>query len=78
MGIVAAFFYFMEVSAVITYTNSQVRNLIDEHLHSERDRAILKRRMIDGIRFEPLAEEFDMSVVQIRRICTKGRKVIGI
>ena len=62
----------------MNYTNSEVRVLIDEHLHSERDRAILKRRMIDGIKFEPLAEEFDMSVVQIRRICTRGRKLIGI
>lgn len=63
---------------MINYTNSEVRGLIDEHLHSERDRAILKRRMIDGIKFEPLAEEFDMSVVQIRRICVRGRKLIGI
>lgn len=50
------------------YTNSQMRLLIDEHIHSERDRDILKRRMIDGICYEPLAEEFDMSVMQIKRI----------
>lgn len=50
------------------YTNSQMRLLIDEHIHSERDRGILKRRMIDGICYEPLAEEFDMSVMQIKRI----------
>ena len=50
------------------YTNSQIRELIDEVIHSERDRKILKRRLIDGICFEPLAEEFDMSERQIRRI----------
>ena len=44
------------------YTNSQIRGLIDEHIHSERDREILKRRLIDGVCFEPLAEEFDLSV----------------
>lgn len=43
------------------YTNSQTRELIDEHIHSERDRAILKRRLIDGICYEPLAEEFGLS-----------------
>ena len=43
------------------YTNSQIRELIDEHIHSERDRAILQRRLIDGICYEPLAEEFGLS-----------------
>lgn len=50
------------------YTNSQIREIIDEYIHSERDRAILKRRLIDGICFEPLAEEFDMSVRQMKNI----------
>ena len=50
------------------YTNSQIRELIDEIIHSERDRKIMKRRLIDGICFEPLAEEFDMSVRQIKSI----------
>jgi len=50
------------------YTNSQMRALIEEYIHSERDRAILCRRLIDGICYEPLAEEFDLSVVQVKRI----------
>lgn len=49
-------------------TNSQIENLIDEWIHSERDRKILKRRLIDGICYEPLAAEFDMSVRQIKEI----------
>ena len=51
-----------------TYTNSQMSGLIDEHIHSERDRQIMKRRMIDGVCYEPLAEEFDMSVRQVKSI----------
>ena len=39
------------------YTNSQVEAIINEHIHSQRDRAILKRRLIDGICYEPLAED---------------------
>ena len=50
------------------YFNSEVSSIIDEIIHSERDRAILKRRFVDGITFERLAEEFDMSPAQIGRI----------
>lgn len=53
------------------YSNSQARELIDEYIHSERDRRILARRLIDGITFERLAEEFDMSVRQIQNIVKK-------
>lgn len=61
---------------VVDYTNTQINMLIDEHIHSERDRTILKRRLIDGICFEPLAEEFDLSVPQIKRIIYKGQDKI--
>lgn len=50
---------------------SQVVHLIDEWIFNERDRAILKRRLIDGITFEGLAKEFDLSVVQVKRIVKK-------
>lgn len=53
------------------YTNSQICALIDEHIHSDRDRRILKRRLFDGICYEPLAEEFDMSDRQIKRTIYK-------
>jgi len=53
------------------YTNSQICALIDEHIHSERDRQILKRRLIDGCCFEPLSEEFGMSDRHIKRIVYK-------
>lgn len=53
------------------YTNSQIAYLIDEYIHSERDRAILKRRLIDGICYEKLAEEFDLSVRHVKNIVYK-------
>ena len=58
------------------YTNSQIREMIAEHIHSERDRRILERRMIDGIVFEKLAEEFEMSPRQIRTIVHKNESVL--
>lgn len=54
------------------YTNSQISALIDEHIHSARDRAILKRRLIDGSCYEPLAEEFGISVRHCKRIVYQG------
>ena len=53
------------------YTNTQIRELIAEYIHSERDRRILERRLIDGVVFEKLGEEFAMSDRQIRRIVYK-------
>ena len=58
------------------YTNSQIRELIAEHIHSERDRAILCRRLIDGVVFEKLAEEFEMSPRQIRSIVHKSESIL--
>ena len=55
------------------YSRTEIENAIDEWILNEIHRAILKRRLIDGICFEPLAEEFDMSVTQIKRIVYKGQ-----
>ena len=53
-------------------TNSRIREAIAEYIHSERDRRILERRLIDGVVFEKLAEEAEMSVSQVKRIIWKG------
>jgi len=60
----------------IDYTNSEIASVIDEYIHSERDRAILKRRLIDGICFEPLAEEFELSVRQIKAVVYRGQEKV--
>ena len=58
------------------YTNSQAREIIAEHIHSERDRRIMTRRLIDGITFERLAEEEYLSVSQVKRIIMRCSDVI--
>lgn len=60
----------------MNYLNGQVSYLIDEYIHNERNRAIMKRRLIDGVYFEPLAEEFDLSVRQVKNIVYKGEDII--
>ena len=53
-------------------SRTEWENLIDEYIFKERDRAILKRRLLDGICYEPLAEEFDLSVQQTKTIVYKA------
>jgi DNA-directed RNA polymerase specialized sigma24 family protein len=55
------------------YTNSEIRSRVDERIHNERDRAILKRRYCDGVKFEALAEEFDLSTQRIKVIVYKAQ-----
>lgn len=58
------------------YTNSQIRELIREHIHSERDRRILFKRLVDGLTFEQLAEVFDLSTRQVRTIVRKNEQIL--
>ena len=58
------------------YSNSQMKALIDEWIHSERDRAILHRRLVDGISFERLAEEFDLSVRYTKTVVYKNEQIL--
>lgn len=60
----------------IEYSNIDLGAIIDEYIHSERDRQILKRRFCDGILIEPLAEEFDLSVSTVKRIIYKHENTI--
>ena len=53
-------------------SNTELSAIIDDWIRNERDRKILKRRLIDGICYEPLAEEFDLSVRQIKNIIYKN------
>ena len=56
---------------MLNLSRTQISNLIDEWILNERDRAILKRKLLDGITFERTAEEFGMSDRQIKRIVYK-------
>ena len=53
-------------------SNSEVCYLIDQWIRNERDRAILKDRLINGLSFERLAEKHDMSVRQTKNIVYKA------
>ena len=56
------------------YTNSEIGKLIDEYIHSERDRRILRLRLIDGFTYEQIAELVDMSVRQVKNIVYRAQE----
>ena len=60
----------------VNISRAEIEHLIDEYVFKERDRAILKRRLLDGICYEPLAEEFDLSVRQVKNIVYKHENAI--
>jgi len=60
----------------IDISRSELENVIDEWVFNERNRKIIKRRLLDGICYEPLAEEFNLSVRQIKNIVYKTESII--
>lgn len=56
---------------------SEWTHLIDEWILNERDRKLIKRRLLDGIGFEQLAEEFYLSVIQTKSIASKCKAILS-
>lgn len=54
------------------YTNSEITMLINEYVHSERDRLILFERFVNGLTFSELSDKFYLSERQIKRIVKKA------
>ncbi len=55
----------------IQLTNSELADLISEHIHSERDRQIMKLKLIDGLTYEKIAEIYEMSPRYVRSLVRK-------
>lgn len=61
------------------YSRTELTEAIDEWIvgrNAHRDREILKSRLIDGLTFDALAELYDMSPRQIKRIVYKCEDII--
>ena len=57
-------------------TNSQICKVIAEHIHSDRDRRLLRRRFIDGQTYDELSTEFFLSRRQVARIIARARNIL--
>ena len=57
-----------------TISNTELSQLIDDWTKGERNRRLLKRRLIDCITLERLSEEFDLTVDRVKQIIYKEQK----
>lgn len=55
----------------VELTNSELAEMIGEHIHSERDRQIMRMKLIDGLTYEKIAENVQMSPRYIRSLVKK-------
>lgn len=58
------------------YSRQELEAGIDSWVLNQKHREILYDRLINGMCFEPLAEKYDMSVRQIKRIVYKQQEVL--
>lgn len=59
------------------YTNSQINNLIDEHIHNALHREAMKMRFIDGATYEQIAEKIDRTPRQVGYLVSKYSKKLS-
>lgn len=58
-------------------SNSEISNAIDEWIHSERDRIILKKKLIDGYTYQQISDflffeyKIDLKERQVKNIVYK-------
>lgn len=58
------------------YTNSRVSALIDEYIHNQRDREILRDNLVDGLTYDELASKYRLSYDGVKKIIRKGKMTI--
>ena len=49
------------------YTNSQIRELIKEYIHSETDRQMVYDRLVNGYTFDRLSEKYGYDIKTVRK-----------
>lgn len=57
-------------------SRTEIEHLIHEWVFNQRDRAILSRRLLDGLTFDELAYEFSLSPQGVKQIVYKGQEKI--
>ena len=62
---------------LLELSRTDIEYLIDEWIignNAERDRQILKRRLIDGLSYYELSDEFNLSLPQIKNVVKKRQE----
>lgn len=56
---------------MMEYTNSQIRALIEEHVHNAKKRNILVMRLVDGLTYQEIADQTGTSPRNVGYILAK-------
>lgn len=55
------------------YSNTDMEKAINEYVHSERDRQILKSRLIDGLTYDELSDKYHLSARRVKTIVYRAQ-----
>ena len=58
------------------YTNSQIRELVAEHIHNQVDRKMVFDRLVNGLTFEKISEIYQLDVKTVRKRIHKCEEII--
>ena len=58
----------------IEYSNTEISRAIDDYIHSDRDRQILKSRLIDGLTSDELSDRYHLSARRVKTIVYKAQE----
>lgn len=58
------------------YTNSQMTEAINEHIHSAWQREACRLRFVDGLTHEQIAEKLGYSTQYIKQIVKKNKTIL--
>lgn len=58
------------------YSNHRVRAVIEEYIHSTRDRALILDSLVDGLSYDELAERYSLTYEGVKGVMKKGRAAL--
>ena len=58
------------------YSNHRVRAVIEEYIHSTRDRALILDSLVDGLGYDELAERYSLTYEGVKDVMKKGRAAL--
>ena len=58
------------------YSNHRVREVVDEYIHSVRDRALILDNLVDGMSYDELAGKYSLAYESVRDVMRKGKEAL--
>ena len=58
------------------YSNSQMRQIIDEYIHHPRYRLVLRLRFCESLTYEEIGEEVGYSTQHVKDICRRHKHTL--